>query len=368
MTSSLRPYIFILVATCVAFLSFVVIEPFSMRIDGDMYVSQIAQFESGQLSPIPHDVALRAFKPFTGVWGSIFVPFLSAEEALQLLNLIFLVILPFVAFAFLREISFSEEEAMWGALWITTGYPLLKYGLAIGTDIGSWFFALLTSYLIVKAVRTESGRNIFLASLIGFIGGTIKEPGVFGLIFGGFYILFTHAERAVQTTVKFLSLLIFPALILEALLIGYLAYSGFPTFLDWYGQVTNGEFSEAHYQIRQLLPVLASAFSILVVYAFIGFVAVLAKRVHMKHLYALTFALLLASLPVLLWKIFISRVLFIQFLFFVPTALLGVRFLLVSRKGKWATVFRITLYVLPILCSVGLFILSGKGSLFSVFF
>ncbi len=366
MTTSLRPYLFILVATCVAFLSFIVIEPFSMRIDGDMYVSQITQFEAGELSPIPRDVALRAFKPFTGVWGSLLVPFITPVEALQLLNLIFLVALPFVAFAFLREIHFSEEEATWGALWITTGYPLLKYGLAIGTDLGSWLFALLTAYLIVRAVRTNSGRSIFFASLIGFIGGTIKEPGVFGLIFGGLYILFTYKERALQATMKFIAFLALPALILEALLIGYLAYSGFPTFLDWYGQVTDGEFSEAHYQVFQLIPVLASAFSILLVYALVGFVAVLTKRVQIQHAYALTFALLLASLPVLMWKIFISRVLFIQFLFFVPMALLGVRVLHAQYSSKWANVLKVSLYVLPVLASVGLFIISGKGSLFTI--
>ncbi|MCF7815420.1 MAG: hypothetical protein K9M10_00575 [Candidatus Pacebacteria bacterium] len=369
MIDALRPYVFLGVAVIVATLSFLVIGPFNMNIDGDIYVAQVEQFESGQVTNVPYNVAQRAFKPAVGVLGSLLVPFFTPTEAIQFLNLLILFALPFVAFKFFCECGFTEKEATWGAVWLMTGYPVLKYGLAISTDMGSWLFALASAYFVLKGLRTDSYRTILLASLLGFIGGTIKEPGVFGLFFGAIYIAFTYAQRPIQKTITLLSVLALPAFICETILFSVLIYAGFPTFLDWYSVVTVEKFAAEHYQLLQFAGVLASTFSILLVYALIGFISVLYRRVRLYDTtHAFTAAVLLTSLPILLWKIFISRVLFIQFIFFIPMALLGVRTLneyVGSRKSvlKLQTV----LYVLPIICSVGLFLLAGRGSLFDLF-
>jgi hypothetical protein len=370
MQHQLRTYLFLGFATCTAIVSFIAVGPFKMNIDGDIYVSQVEQFEAGQITLTPYDVALRAFKPFPGVFGSLFTPIITPVEALQLLNLLFLFGLPFVAFKFLRELNFSPREATWGALWLITGYPLLKYGLAISTDIGSWFFALLSAYFVLKGIRTKSYREVILASLLGFIGGTVKEPGVFGLIFGGLYILFTYHSRNMRKTFAFLSALVFPALLLEITLFSVLMYAGFPSFFDWYGQVAHDDFIKENYQILKYVGVSLSSFSLLILYACVGLYGALRKYESIgKHTVAVILALLLASLPVLLWKIFISRVLYIQFLFFIPLGLIGTRVLLkyLSRYTVNVT-WHVLVYVLPILCSVGLFILAQNRSLFTLFF
>lgn len=366
---TLRNYIFLGVAACVAFLSFSIIGPFNIHIDGDMYVAQIEQFEAGQLLSVPYDVALRAFKPFTGVWGSLWAPLLTPLQSMQLLNLLFLFAIPFAAFGFLNELGFSKKEATWGALWIVTGYPMLKYGLAISTDIGGWFFALVSAYMVLKGVRMQSYRVILLASLLGFIGGTIKETGVFGLLFGGLYILFTYANRPFQQTCILLAILALPAFALEVALIGVLIHTGLPTFLDWYGVVADSKYSIPDYPFIKFVGVFASAFNMLIVYACVGLSAACLKKITLtSHPYAMVSATFLASLPILLWKIFISRVLYIQFVFFVPVALLGARAITAMLPVRVRRVGEIAVYVVPIVCSVSLFLIAREQSLFTVLF
>lgn len=364
MTSNLRPYTFLLVATLVSILSFTVSGPFNMRIDGEVYTAQVDQFEKGSLSTESHDVELRAFKPFPGIWGSIWVPLLTPEQSLQLLNLLFLFGLPFVAFRFLRELDFNEVQSFWGSLWITTGYPLLKYGLAISTDIGAWFFALASAYLGLKGIRTQSIRTIVLASLVGFIGGTIKEPGVFGLLLVGFFLCFTFRERPFRSTLLYILALGIPAILLEGILMITLLKAGLPTFLDWYGVVVDTEFKEKRYHLGNMIGVYGSAFNILLIYAVLGTFSIVRGSMTVwsqKQPIARTCALLCASLPVLLWTVFIGRVLYIQFLFFVPLALVGLGVL--RRSGMYETL----LYLLPIVCSVSLFLIAWNGSLFEMF-
>ncbi len=360
---------FIIVAALVAVLSFWVVGPFSMRVDGAIYLSQIEQFEAGELVLTPHTVALRAFKPLPGVWGSVLVPFLDPAEALQVLNLLFLFGLPFVAYSFLKELGFKSDEAWWGSLWIVTGYPLLKYGLALGTDLGGWFFTLLTASLVLKGIRMRSLRTLVLASLFGFLGGTIKESGVFGLLFGGLYILFTSDARPLKDTRRYIFAVGVPALVLESVLVIILLKAGFPSFLDWYGVVRGTEFIESNYKITKFVGVFCSTFNILLPLMVVGSVALLRRCVRVgQHPYAQTCALLVASLPVLLWTVFISRVLYIQFLFVVPMALQGVHFLQSTVSGKYQKVVGRMLYILPIVCSVGLFLLAGSRSLFEIIF
>ncbi|MFZ2253470.1 MAG: hypothetical protein WAW13_04895 [Minisyncoccia bacterium] len=369
MTDSLRLYIFFLASTLVAILSFSVVGSFNMGIDGGIYVSQVEQFEAGQLTLLPHDVALRAFKPFVGVWGSLFVPVLTPEESIQLLNLLFLFAMPFVAFKFLSELNFSKDESFWGALWIISGYPVFKYGLAISTDFGGWLFAVLTAYLVLKGIRLNSYRTILLASVLGFIGGTIKEPGVFGLLFGALYIIFSYSDRSFKKTFTLLSLLTFPALILEIILFGVLAHAGFPLFLDWYGVVANSDFEGQHYQLTKLIGVIGSSFNIVLLYAGVGFLALTQKQVWMKNpKFTFLLALLVASLPILLWKIFISRVLYIQFLFFVPMALVGARLLIARLPKQKNSIGKYVVYILPLISATGLFLIAREKSLFTIFF
>ena len=124
---------------------------------------------------------------------------------------------------------------------------------------------------------------------------------------------------------------------------------GSTTLSSWYvfaWQLYGTSFYTPYY----FLGVELSTFHILLVFAFFGLFHIKDRRIILS--------LLVASLPVFLWPIFVSRIIYSQFLFVIPLALMGV-YSVSEQKRRY-------LLPLPILCSLGLFLLAHGGSLFSL--
>lgn len=361
-------WVFLLVSGLVAVFSFSVVGPFGVNLDTEIYLSQISQFEAGALILEPYDVALRAFKPLYAVWGSFLVPLFSPEESIKFLNLLFLFLLPFVTFGFLKELGFVKSDAFWGALWTVTAYPVLKYGLAVGTDIAGWFFTIATGYTVLLALRHSSIRLLVLASFLGFLGASAKETGVFGLIFGGLYLIFTYPARGIQKTIMYLFALALPALALEGLLFGILMHAGFPTFIEWYNYAILVSSEDTRPTLFKFIAVEASTFNVMGLYAFFGALVALRGKIIIEHQYAKLIALGIASLPVLLWTMYISRIFFMQVIIVVPLALIGFRSLCNAFPQRVHGKLEIIFAVLPVASAAILFGIAGKGSLFTIFF
>jgi hypothetical protein len=349
-------------------LSFAVIGPFYMAIDGWIYTAQVEQFAQGSLVLEPFSVALRAFKPFPGLVGSFLVPPLTPEQSLQLLNLGFAFAFPFVGYWFLRELEIDSRPAFWGGAWMVTGYPVLKYGLAIATDLGSWVFALLTVALVLRAIRKDSLVLFLAASVLGFLGGTVKETGVIGLLFGGLALLFTAGERPWRGTLMKILALSLPAFLLELGLFAFLVFQGFPSFLEWFG--LNSEWYPTPWKERlfMFVGVNGSAFHLLGLYSVVGAgVFLTGQRGYLGRFpIAYGLALLLAPLPVYLWPLYIGRILYIQVLIVVPLALAGVSWLVLRFPEERRKGISRVLYLAPIATAIALFLLAGKGSLFDL--
>ena len=361
-------FVFLITSALVCIMSFVVVGPFNMRVDGHIYTSQVEQFEAGTLALEPLEVALRAFKPFPGVWGSLFVPLLTPVEALQLLNILLIFAFPFAVFFFLKELGFEERTARWGALWVLTGYPVLKYGLAISTDLGAWVSTFVTAALVLRGIRTDSLRTIVLASLIGFIGGTFKETGVIGLVFGGLAILFSLRTQTWGRTLAYTSALVLPALILEIGLLAILVVQGFPTFVEWLS-INNTSYA---YSITERLIRLGgvelSTFNALWIFAVVGVITCIQKHrewisEYGKYVLAAGFAVSV----VVVWPIPISRVVFIESLVVIPLALRGAEAISDRFVGSRKTLYTFLLFGSPIAASVVLLFISKSGSLFQLF-
>ena len=62
----------------------------------------------------------------------------------------FLVGLTWWTYLFLREMDFVGGPSVAGTVWVVLAYPVLKYGLALGTDISGWFFAVATCALALR--------------------------------------------------------------------------------------------------------------------------------------------------------------------------------------------------------------------------
>ena len=334
------------------------------RMDTQIYVGQI-NFYEGKLTEDTQS-RLRSFKPFYGVIGASLSDVMTAEQAIATINIVFYFGLLICSFYFLRELGFKDKFAMIGSAWIGTGYPVLKYGLALLTDISGWFFALATITIFLMGLRKQNSYFLILASLVGFLGSLCKETGVLGLAFAGVYLvlLFIFTKKGVH--IKNLVKVILPFLLLEAIFL-YILFqkNGGTSFLDWFlfnKQTVPTEYHSFYYFFFTEL----STFSLLWLYAlYTGYVVVFTKKITAtKHNYILGSSLLIATLPVLVWPMFLSRVLYIGYLSIIPCALAGLAVWSFYNHTKVKTFY--ILSVLPVVASVSLFILAGGGSLFDM--
>lgn len=341
---------------------------FNDKVDTVVYVDQIRLF-SGTPATVINDsgLAARNSKPLYGIVGAVLVHIMSPYEALLVLNLLFFFGLSIISFFLFQELGFAPGSAWWGSIWVVTGYPMLKYGLALGTDISGWFFAAATALAALLAIRSSRMRLMAAAGCIGFIGSLAKETGVLGLVFAGVSIIMHLGAWPLRTLVRWLLALSLPFLAFEAAFLAILHAYEIPNFVGWYAS-NHETFAGNYYHLNYFLGVEASAFSVLAVFAALGIFFAAQNGDIMKRAWlGLYVPLLAASLPVLLWPIFISRIIYIQFLVVVPLALYGlekVSGVFSLFKKRYVPIF---LAMLPLLMSFALFLLSGTGSLFTVF-
>lgn len=338
------------------------------KVDTGIYVSQINQFKQGSFSLENSKAALRFFKPFYGVVGSWFVLLLSPYAFILFINIFFLSALTILSFFLFKEIIADDRLAFWGAIWAASGYPMLKYGLALGTDISGWFFAVATVLAVLIGARQSKMRYFILASLLGFLGALTKESGILGLVFGGAYVLAHIGVWNFKKIVKTMARLSIPFLALEGLFLFLMSKTGLPTFFDWYA-LNLSSYAREYYKLFYFIGTELSSFHIILFFGLLGiYHAIKRKDVLNREWLAIFFGLFAASLPVLAWPIFISRILYIQFLFFIPLALYGIYHFSFSGADKKILGLKLSDYMLlaPVIISVTLFFLSGTGSLFEV--
>lgn len=328
---------------------------YNTKVDAEVYVSQIETYR--QASPSFNNDQ-RAFKPFYGLVGSLFPHDLSPYSIVLVINLFFLLGLTVAAYFFLLQLSFDERFALWGTAWIVTGYPLLKYGLAISTDISGWFFSLVTIVAVLYGVRNKNLSYLILASLIGFIGSLSKETGALGLIFGAIYILTRIWPWDYKSVIKNLLALCLPFWILEGAFLIVMKNVGSTNFIEWF-EFGWSSYGSTFYNLFYFTGVELATFSLLLPLALIGLWHLFKSRPEDRvEKLCLIFSLFIAATPIFLWPIFVSRILYSQFLFVVPLALYGVQ----AIKPKLQEYF----LILPVVFSFVLYFVAGDGSLFSL--
>ncbi len=334
------------------------------RVDTQIYINQIKFFE-GEI-PLDDQARLRSFKPLYGAVGSVLGNVMTEEQAMATINIVFYFGLLIFSFFFLRELGFKNKFSLIGSAWVGTGYPVLKYGLSLLTDISGWFFALATITVFLIGLRKQNPYILVSASVIGFIGSLCKETGILGLAFAGVYLIALFAFTKKVVHLKNLVKVILPFLLLEIVFLYFLfKQNGGVSFLDWFmfnKKVVPTEYHSFYYFFFTEL----STFSLLWLYSlYTGYMVVFTKKIKAtRHNYILGGSLLLATIPVLVWPMFLSRVLYIGYLSIVPCALAGLAIWSFFNHTKVKTFY--VLAVLPVLASFTLFIVAGGGSLFDL--
>jgi 4-amino-4-deoxy-L-arabinose transferase-like glycosyltransferase len=327
---------------------------YNTKVDAPVYVSQIEAYRAG--TPFVAGDQ-RAFKALYGFVGSLFPHSMDPNLVILIMNLVFLIGATVASYYFFLELGFENDQALWGSVWFATGYPILKYGLAISTDISGIFFSLLTILAVMTGVRKNNVWLLVLASLVGFAGSLSKETGALGLIFGGVYLLSYFGVWEKKKVVKNLLVFCLPFWVLEFALLAVLQSVGSTNFLEWY-KFAWQLYGTQYYNLFYFMGVEGSTFHIFALFALAGIIYLMRyrgedKRKRVSELVSL----FIASSPMMLWPIFVSRILYPQFLFILPLALYGT---LAARSKA-----RPYLMVLPVIVSFALYLVAGNGSLFS---
>ena len=348
----------------VMLVSFAMSGLYNTHIDARTYVDQIGEFRALWQGGV---MTLDTFKPFYGIVGSFMSLVVSPYLSILIMNISFLFGISILAYLWLRELRFDDEVSVIGALWIVLSYPVLKYGLAISTDISGWFFALLSISIFLSGIRTNKFKYIIYASIVGFLGSISKETGVLGLIFCGVYIICHIGLWQKEKVIKYLSCLCVPFAVLQGILLWTVSRAGSSTLIGWFSSNQN-HYGQSYRNLKYFIGVEGSTFNILAILALLGiFIAYRNKDLFSREWLSLYLSLFVASLPVLIWPIFISRIVFIQYIVVIPLAVYFIskmKFELNQQKVVGIPIFY-WIIALPPITSLILFISIGNGSFFN---
>ncbi|MDO8669441.1 MAG: glycosyltransferase family 39 protein [Candidatus Buchananbacteria bacterium] len=106
------------------------------------------------------------------------------------INLIFYFLIILVFYELVKAIYQSHKVALIASVLFFANYCFTNYGPTYRTDIGGWFFFLLTALLAVNYFKTRQKKFFWLAILASSVGVLFKEYGALGLTTLGILILF----------------------------------------------------------------------------------------------------------------------------------------------------------------------------------
>jgi hypothetical protein len=338
---------------------------YSVRSDTEYFVDQIKISRGGMslddLSGATKDlVYFRLFKP---VYGALSVfPFgnTSPNNVILILNLIFFIGLTISSYYYFEHVGFDKDFAFLGSVWVSSGYPVLKYGLALVTDISGWFFAVFSMAIFLYAIKINRLSYIAFASIVGFVGSLSKETGVLGLMFCGLYLLINNRFENKKEVVKKMIALCLPFFLLQGLFLFLMKNVEGPSLFGWVKYNYNIYFYD-FYKIRYFITNEFLSFNLIWIFVFIGMFYLIRERFWGDNKKMSIFiASLFPAIVVFAWPVFYYRILFIQFIFLIPIALYGVKVLTDKYAGKFHTLVGFFIFYSPVVISILLYIIIKK--------
>lgn len=301
---------------------------FQSDVDSGGYLETIKALLAGDrdfLSLLPH----RILRP-----GGVFLAlplakFLSPFAALSLENIIFYFFSAYLVYRIAREILDNKSLAVLSVVFFITTYPMLRFGPIALTDMGAWFFYLLSIYLTILFLKNPKSWLVCLNGLACGIGVLFKESGGMGILFFVLALLLTRRysyQQILSWLAKFLLFFLLPITLNQSVVYYYFHYS----YLNWY--VYNSlTYLKSSYTIFNLAKNFFILFGLGWVFFLIGCWRLWRQRVNDNKFY-LYLALLGPSLSFLLWPDLTARLMFISGLLFCLVAVKGFMYFLQSKS------------------------------------
>ena len=280
------------------------------------------------------------------LYGSILVSKIVGTEytGMMFINIIFYFLIILTFYELVKTIYKSKKVALIASVLFFTNYCLINYGITYRTDMGGWFFFLLTTFLAVKYFQEpEKEKFFYLSILASSIGVLFKEYGALGLISLGILILFfpiSFNQRVIKIIKAAILFLVIPSL--------YYLWFYFQfnfSYINWYiyavsVTIYNTNSPGINWSIILLVKVLGWLFLVGWPIFLYGLYQEY-KNFDLKR-FKILLALLPASIAFLAWPGLTQRIAFI----FVPFLAMVSAFGLSKLKNKYIIIFILIIYAI----------------------
>jgi len=275
-------------------------------VDTGSYLEAMTYFIKGdtqKLNDIPH----RALRPLGIILALPFTRFFSTLTSLIIENVIFYFAAAFLIFKIAKEILKKDEQAFYSVVLYLSAYPMLRFGPVALTDMGAWFFYLLSIYLTLLFLREPRDYLVYLNGLLSGLGVLIKENGGMGILF--FVVLLLISRRfqlkeIINYGLKFLLVFVFPILVNQLIIYYYFNY----TYFNWYLKNTKTYLKQS-YTLFNLAKNFFIVFGIGWIFVFLGIWNIWQEKNEENN--RIFLALLIPSLSFFLWPSITARLIYI---------------------------------------------------------
>ena len=169
--------------------------------------------------------------------------FLGDGAGLILQNIIFYLFSAFLIFKITDLIFQNKKQAFLASIFFVTATPVIESGLAYLTDMGAWFFYLLSIFLTLIYFKTRKEGLLILNGLLSGTGVLMKENGGLGVLFFGLMILLSKEFNIKEKILKIMRFGIFfltPVAITQILVFKYFHITSLDLYLSGKASL-NGE-------------------------------------------------------------------------------------------------------------------------------
>lgn len=311
-----------------------------------------AEYLSGERIPVPGDISIpqRLLKPAYPAYLAVTSRVVDAHTA-ALAQAVFFYFLFIIAMYFLaREFLEDTFLAMLTTALSVFSYPVLKYGLDVYTETGSWFTYALSLWLTLLFLKRPSSALFAANVLVITLGFLWKEYVIVAAIVFGLALVF-HSALSVRA--KLLSIGAYAAIFLAVHVPWQLyVFHVFDfSYVDWYLQGGADGFGY-EFTLKNILKSTAALLGVMWLLVPFGF-----SKLRSETGTTRLFAYLSTSVPLIgyAWGFISSRLLYVIAPPMLLLAALGMR--------GWARRSQILLVVLAVLTNVGWLVLSYRVSL-----
>jgi len=116
-----------------------------------------------------------AFYPGAVYFSIPFTLFFDNTNSFGFHNLVLYIMSGPMFYLFVNKLTENQKFSMYSSLFFVTSFPVIYWGLGILSDLGSWFFIILSYYLIISIVNNNfERRRLILGAFVTGIGVLYK--------------------------------------------------------------------------------------------------------------------------------------------------------------------------------------------------